>query len=162
MTIRFSIFWLTMVVTTVLPTRGDTVHVRNESLIDGTISPFQTGQFVEFLSNVVPSMHAEKVYDGSFVGLIPYLAFHIRETDFQENPWYPSGAVHRGEYTLDPADPFNGKVSQCISVGGEHPCVLGISQDGIFVEQGKRYMFSLLFPPASVVWTGDGLHRERS
>ena len=44
MTMRFSIFWLTMVVTTVLPTRGDTVHVRNEALIDATISPFQTGE----------------------------------------------------------------------------------------------------------------------
>ena len=106
------------------------------------ISPYQYGQFVEFLANLVRSMHAEKVFDNSFLGLEPYLAWFIKQTDFKENHWYPSGAVHRGEYVLDGESPFNGPVSQKISTMGEDPCDLGISQDGIFIEEGKQYVLS--------------------
>ena len=43
---------------------------------------------------------------------------------------------------LDEQDPFNGKVSQRISVRGE-PCTLGIAQDGIFLTAGAGYRLSL-------------------
>ncbi len=106
------------------------------------IGPYQNGQFVEFLASLVRSMHAEKVFDNAFVGLEPYLGWYIKQTDFRENPWYPSGAVHRGEYVLDETDPFNGPVSQKIHVHGSDPCDLGISQDGISVEEGTKYTLS--------------------
>jgi alpha-N-arabinofuranosidase len=119
-----------------------TIWVLAERHGHATISPFQNGQFVEFLADVVPSMHSEKIFDGSFLGLEPYLGWFIKQTDFRQNPWYPSGAVHRGDYALDSEAPFNGRVSQRITTIGRRPCVLGISQDGIFVEKGKRYVVS--------------------
>lgn len=119
------------------------IRVLDERYTAAPISPYQNGQFVEFLADVVPSLHSEKVFDGSFLGLRPYLGSFIKQKDFKENPWYPSGAVHRGEYTLDGENPFNGEVSQKISTNGERPCALGISQDGIFVEAGKTYALSV-------------------
>ncbi len=118
------------------------VKVTRDFLCPGEISPLQYGQFVEYLCNLVPAMWSEKLYDGSFEGLSPYKFVFLRQTDFREKPWYPSGAVNRAEYTLDTDNPVSGSVAQKIAVNGGAPCTLGISQDGIFVERAKACLFT--------------------
>ena len=112
-------------------------------LKSGRISPFQYGQFIEYLCNLVPGMWAEKLYDGSFEGLSPYDVVFRKETDFQENPWYPSGEVNRAEYSKDAQDPVSGAVSQKIAVEGSEPCTVGIAQDGIAVDRTVACDFSI-------------------
>src|SRR5262249_59940491 len=97
----------------------------------GEISPLQYGQFMEYLCDLVPGMWAEKLYDGSFEGLSPYKFAFLKQTDFREKPWYPSGAVNRAEYALDRKHPVSGAVSQRITARHGAPCTVGISQDGI-------------------------------
>jgi alpha-N-arabinofuranosidase len=105
------------------------------------INPMQYGQFIEYLCDLVPGMWAEKLYDGSFEGLTPYRFAYIRETDFREKPWYPSGATNRAAYTADRSDPVSGAACQKIAVSGGAPCTVGISQDGIAVERDKPCTF---------------------
>lgn len=118
------------------------IRIQREPLRNARINPMQYGQFVEYLCDLVPSMWAEKLYDGNFEGLSPYKFAFIKQTDFKEKPWYPSGAVNRGKYTLDSQTKISGEVSQRIEVQGGEPCTLGISQDAIFVDSGKGYDFS--------------------
>jgi alpha-N-arabinofuranosidase len=118
------------------------IKVTRTPMVESEISPYQYGQFIEYLCDLVPGMWAEKLHDGSFEGLSPYKVAFRRETDFKEKPWYPSGAVNRAEYTLDRKEPVSGQVSQRIRVPGGAPCTVGISQDGIAVEQGKACQFS--------------------
>jgi alpha-N-arabinofuranosidase len=120
----------------------ESIRITREPLVGGEISPFQYGQFIEYLCDLVPGMWAEKLYDGSFEGLSPYKFAFIRQTDFREKPWYPSGAVNRAAFTLDPDSPVSGKVAQKIEVAGGSPCTIGISQDGIAVESGMQCDFS--------------------
>jgi len=94
----------------------------------------QNGQFIEYLCDLVGSMWAEKLYDGNFEGLSGYGFEFIKETDFKEKPWYPSGAVNRARYSVDSENPVNGKTCQKIVASGTTPCTVGISQDGIFVD----------------------------
>ena len=70
----------------------------------------QYGQFVEYLCDLVPAMWAEKLCDGSFEGLSPYNFVFLKETDFKERPWYPSGEVNRAEVALDTATKVSGAV----------------------------------------------------
>jgi alpha-N-arabinofuranosidase len=118
------------------------VKVTRAPLQRGTISPFQYGQFVEYLCDLVPAMWAEKLYDGGFEGLSPYKFVFLKETDCREKPWYPSGAVNRAEYTRDPVNPVSGAAAQKIAVKGDSPCTVGISQDGIFVERARACVFT--------------------
>ena len=46
--------------------------VTPQPLTTGTISPFQGGQFIEYLCGLTLSMHAEKVFDGSFEGVAEF------------------------------------------------------------------------------------------
>jgi alpha-N-arabinofuranosidase len=137
------------------------IKVTSNRLTESEISPNQYGQFIEYLCDLVPSMWAEKLYDGSFEGLSPYKMAFRRETDFKEKPWYATDAVNRAEHTLDPKNPVSGKVSKRIRVPAGSPCAVGISQDGIAVEKGKscRFMCYLrqegVHTPVSV-----RLHRE--
>jgi alpha-N-arabinofuranosidase len=101
----------------------------------------QYGQFIEYLCNLVPGMWAEKLYDGSFEGLTPYKFAYLRQTDFREKPWYPSGAPNRAEYSLDRGEPISGAVCQKIDAKAGAPCTVGISQDGIAIERDKARMF---------------------
>jgi hypothetical protein len=48
------------------------IKVTREPLVDAQISPYQYGQFIEYLCDLVPSMWAEKLCDGSFEGLGKY------------------------------------------------------------------------------------------
>ena len=113
------------------------VRITREPLCAGTISPFQYGQFVEYLCDLVPGMWAEKLCDGSFEGLSPYKFVFIKETDFKEKPWYPSGEVNRAEVALDTATKVSGAASKRITIEAGAPATAGISQDGIFLERGQ-------------------------
>ncbi len=117
------------------------VKVQREPLTSSAINPFQYGQFVEYLNDLVPAMWSEKLYDGSFEGLSPYNFVFIKETDFKEKPWYASGATNRAEYSLDRETEVSGEVSRRIAVEPGPPATAGLSQDGIFVERGAAYIF---------------------
>src|SRR5207302_6023811 len=118
------------------------VRVTRDLLTPAHISGYQYGQFIEYLCNLVPSMWAEKLYDGSFEGLTPYRVAYLKETDFREKPWYPSGQTNRAQYLLDAASPVSGKVAQKIETIGGAPCTVGISQDGIAVQSEHACVFS--------------------
>src|SRR3974390_3003443 len=88
---------------TVRPAENNTDHdavlkITTQRLCPGTISPYQCGQFIEYLCALTPSMFAEKVFDGSFEGVPAYRFAFRSQTDRLEQPWYPDGAVHRGEF----------------------------------------------------------------
>src|SRR5258706_5940849 len=68
-----------------------TLVITREPLCPGTISPFQYGQFIEYLCALTPSMFAEKVHDGSFEGVPEYAVVFRKQTDRFEQPWYPDG-----------------------------------------------------------------------
>jgi len=128
------------------------IKVTRDPLCAGEISPFQYGQFVEYLCNLVPSMWAEKLHDGSFEGLSPYDFVYLKETDFQEKPWYPSGATNRAEYTRDHETKVDGDACQKVASAGQRcgpavaggpPCTVGISQDGIAIRRGVACVLSV-------------------
>jgi alpha-N-arabinofuranosidase len=111
-------------------------------LCDQEISPLQNGQFVEYLCDLIPSMWAERLYDGSFSTSSfnpenPYLVAYIRQTDFREKRWHPSGATDRAEYSLDQRDWVSADVALKIATTGATPCTVGISQDGVFVDRDQ-------------------------
>jgi alpha-N-arabinofuranosidase len=118
------------------------LKVTRKFLVDDTISPYQYGQFIEYLCDLVPSMWAEKLYDGSFEGQSSYKVAFIKEKDNREQPWYPSGATNRAEYTSDPQNPVNGQISRRIVVSDGPPSSVGISQDGVAVKAGQVCAFS--------------------
>ncbi len=117
--------------------------ITRQRVCSGTISPYQNGQFIEYLCGLTPSIFAEEVFDGSFEGVPPYKVTFRPQTDRLERPWYPDGAVHRGEFALDPVEPFNGKVSQRISQKPGGACTLGISQSEKYVKAGAALRCSL-------------------
>jgi alpha-N-arabinofuranosidase len=117
------------------PTKTPLVITR-EPLGTGTINPMQYGQFVEYLCNLVPSMWAEKLDDGSFEGSLPYKLAHLKETDFRENLWYPTAQTNRANYQLDRTTNVSGDVSKRIASEGDTPCTVGIAQDGIALTRG--------------------------
>jgi alpha-N-arabinofuranosidase len=118
------------------------LRITRQPLCPGAISPFQYGQFIEYLCDLVPSMWAEKLHDGSFEGLSPYKVAYLKETDFREKPWYPSGATNRARHTLDPKDSVSGQVSKKIEVADGPPCTVGISQDGIALAKDGACIFT--------------------
>jgi alpha-L-arabinofuranosidase len=120
-----------------------TWKVTAEPLSDAAISPFQYGQFIEYLCGLTPSIFAEKVFDGGFEGVPEYRVAFRKETDRIEQPWYPDGAVHRGEFSRDEENAFNGKYSQRISQISGDPCTLGISQSGIYVRRSEPLQCAL-------------------
>ena len=119
------------------------IRIEREQLFDAAISPYQYGQFIEYLCDLVPGMWAEKVCDNSFEGLSPYNVAFRSQVDFREKPWYPVGSVHRGKYSLDSTRAFNGKLAQRIEVKGDEPCTLGIAQDGIGTEKKQALRLSV-------------------
>jgi alpha-L-arabinofuranosidase len=120
-----------------------TLKIVRERVCPGEINPYQYGQFIEYLCGLTPSMFAEKIFDGSFEGVPPYKFEFRRAVDRIEQPWYPDGATHRGEFSLDKGNPLNGKVSQRIAEKPGDPCTLGVSQGGIYVKAGEPLRCSL-------------------
>jgi alpha-N-arabinofuranosidase len=118
------------------------LKVTRELLFPGEIDPNQYGQFMEYLCDLVPSMWAEKLYDGSFEGLTPYKFFYLKETDFREKPWYPCGATNRAEFSLDAKQPVSGLVAKKIEVKDGASCTVGIAQDGIAIDKDQPCNFS--------------------
>jgi alpha-N-arabinofuranosidase len=118
------------------------LKVTSELLFNETISPNQYGQFIEYLCDLVPSMWAEKLCDGSFEGLTPYKVVYLKETDFREHPWYPVGATNRAGFTRDKAHPVSGLVAGKVATRGDTPCTVGIAQDGIAVTPEQPCVFS--------------------
>jgi alpha-L-arabinofuranosidase len=116
--------------------------ITREALCPGSISRFQYGQFIEYLCDLVPGMWAEKLYDTSFEGLSPYMFTHIKETDFKEQPWYPSGATNRGWFGRDAGTQISGDNSYKIEVASGAPCKVGVSQDGVGFAKGEKLTFS--------------------
>ena len=147
--------------------RNTTLQITREPVCAGEISPFQYGQFIEYLCGLTPSMFAEKLFDGSFEGVPDYRFVFRKETDRLEQPWYPDGAVHRGEFALDPDDPFNGKQSQRIAMKPGDPCTLGVSQAGMYVQRGIPLNLSLFLKaqdvnaPVRVTIWGEGRDLRR-
>jgi alpha-N-arabinofuranosidase len=99
--------------------------------LPGRINPLQYGQFIEYLCDLVPSMWAEKLFDGSFEGLTPYKMAFIRETDFKEKPWALTGDVQRAKFSRDTDTAVSGVASQRISAGQTGIDGAGVSQEGI-------------------------------
>ena len=79
--------------------------ITRQRLAAGKISPMQYGQFIEYLCNLVPGMWAEMLDDGSFEGLSPYKVTFLKEKDFRERPWYPTGATNRRPYSSETQPP---------------------------------------------------------
>jgi alpha-N-arabinofuranosidase len=141
-------------------TSHETLHITREAL-PGKINPLQYGQFIEYLCDLVPSMWAEKLYDGSFEGPGPYKFAYLKETDFREKPWYPDGAVNRAEYVLDRDQPVSGAVSQRISVKDGARCTVGVAQAGISVQEGAGCELSIFLRQSGIVEPVQvRLHRE--
>jgi alpha-N-arabinofuranosidase len=137
------------------------IRITRDPLVPGEINKFQYGQFVEYLCNLIPSMWAEKLYDGSFEGLSPYKFVYLKETDFREKPWYPRGATNRAVWSLDPTNPISGKVAQKIAATGITPCTVGIAQDGIALARGQACLFSCYLRSQGVKGEVEvQLHRE--
>jgi alpha-N-arabinofuranosidase len=118
------------------------ITITREFLRPERINAFQYGQFIEYLCTMVPAMWAEKLFDGSFEGLSPYKVAYLKETDFRERPWYPSGATNRASFDRDRSTKVSGDQCFRIAAGGESPCTVSISQDGIAIEQGLACDFA--------------------
>jgi alpha-N-arabinofuranosidase len=118
------------------------VVVTREPLQAGRISPYQYGQFIEYLCNVVPSMWADKLWDGSFEGLSPYKVAYLKETDFRERPWYPAGATNRANFERDAQTKVSGETSYRIVAGDGARSTVAVAQDGISVDQGVACIFT--------------------
>ncbi len=120
---------------------AEPIRITREPL-PGKISPMQYGQFIEYLCDLVPSMWAEKLDDGSFEGLSPYKFAFIRETDFKEHPWRPFGQTKETVFTLDRNQAVSGQVSQRIVVKDGSGTV-GVMQEGIAVSSKIPCQFSV-------------------
>jgi alpha-N-arabinofuranosidase len=118
------------------------VVITRDFLRPERINPYQYGQFIEYLCTMVPAMWAEKLFDGSFEGLSPYKVAYLKETDFRERPWYPSGATNRARFERDRTTKVSGETSYKIEAIGQTPCTISISQDGIAIKQGLACEFS--------------------
>jgi alpha-L-arabinofuranosidase len=118
------------------------IKISREVLFKDSIDPNQYGQFIEYLCDLVPSMWAEKLHDGSFEGLTTYKVAYIKETDFREHPWYPIGATNRAEFTRDKTNPVSGLLAGKVAAKGQTPCTVGIAQDGIALDSEHPCIFS--------------------
>ena len=113
------------------------LKITPEHLCPGSISPYQCGQFIEYLCADAVDVRRE--------GVRRQLRGRARLWRRLSQSDRPPGtalvprrrAVHRGEFVLDTKNPFNGKVSQLIRQKGGDPCTLGISQGGKFVKAGE-------------------------
>jgi alpha-N-arabinofuranosidase len=102
----------------------------------------QGGQFIELLCRLVPSMLAQQVDGDSFEEEPPYRFSFKREIDKPYRPWYPDGAVHVAQFSLDTDGAFNGKRSQKIVLPLPHVRA-GIAQDGFYLKKGINYRLRL-------------------
>jgi len=124
------------------------ITVTAKRLQHDPISPLIYGNFMELLSDLVPAMWAEKLDGTSFeyVRTPEERKLHRANVAFDpkvdphDRPWYSLDKLPQAECELDSDRPFNGQVSQRITLraGGNEA---GIAQGGIFVEKGETYRF---------------------
>ena len=127
---------------------GDALAVTPRKLRKEPVSPLIYGNFVEMLSDLIPSMWAEMLDVTSFEFLRTPQERALRKSNFVHDPmrdprdrfWRPLGDPAFASVDLDADNPFNGTVSQKITLkdGGKDA---GIRQDGIAVRQGEEYRF---------------------
>jgi alpha-N-arabinofuranosidase len=129
-------------VTEELNTVPEEVHIFPDRLTKLPIDAKQMGQFIEPLCGLIPSMTAQQVNSGSFEDEPPCKFAFRKETDKIYRPWYPDGAVHLAQFSLDSQNSFNGKVSQKIELSSAHSRA-GVSQDGFYLKRGFAYKLSL-------------------
>ncbi len=120
----------------------ESITILNERISTKPIDLKQGGQFIEPLCNLIPSMLAQQVAGDSFEEEPPYKVAYKKELDKPFRPWYPDGAVHTAQYSFDTENPFNGKRSQKIVLGGER-CRAGLAQDGFCLKGGIAYHLRL-------------------
>lgn len=125
-----------------LGARVEDVHIFSRRLTHLPIDLKQGGQFIEPLCNLIPSMTAQQVNSTSFEEEPPCHFVYRRETDKAYRPWYPDGAVHLAQFSLDTENPFNGAFSQKIELPSAHARA-GISQDGFYLKKGLAYQLKL-------------------
>lgn len=118
------------------------VRITAKKLSQRPIDLKQGGQFIEPLCDLLPSMIAQQVRSTSFEEDPPWKVHFKSDMDRPFRPWYPDGAVHVATYSLDPDNPFNGKVSQKIELPIGRAWA-GISQDGFYLEEGHAYKLRL-------------------
>lgn len=121
---------------------AESVTISDERLSKGPINRMQSGQFMEPLCDVLPSMTAQQVESTSFEEETPWNFSYKAAVDKPYRPWYPDGSVHVAEYSFDSNNAFNGKRSQKIEIPLAHTWA-GISQDGFVVESGHSYRLRL-------------------
>lgn len=123
-------------------THNPDVYIRNSKITKRPIDVKQGGQFIEPLCHLIPSMIAQQVEGDSFEEEKPCEPSYKRGIDWPSRPWYPDGAVHDATFSLDTADPYNGKASQKIDLPVARARA-GISQDGFYLKQGIGYHLHL-------------------
>jgi len=124
------------------PAQKESVTISDERLSRRPIDLKQGGQFIEPLCDVIPSLIAQQVRSTSFEEETPWTNAYRVEVDKPYRPWYPDGAVHVANYSLDTNNPFNGKRSQKIELPLANTWA-GISQDGFYLEAEHSYRFRL-------------------
>jgi alpha-N-arabinofuranosidase len=135
--------WFDNVRLEALPTATtEDVRISAERISKRPINAMQQGQFIEILCNLIPSIIAQQVISTSFEAAPPCKFVYKGEIDKPYRPWYPDGAVHVAQYSLDTTDPFNGARSQKIELPVERARA-GISQDGFYLKQGVTYKLRL-------------------
>jgi alpha-N-arabinofuranosidase len=147
---------------------GGSLTVMAEPLQREPISPLIYGNFVELLSDLVPSMWAEKLDVTSFEFLRTPDQRKLRESRFtfdrtrdpKDRHWRPLGEAGFAKISVDPDDPFNGELSMRIDLAAPAPSSAptgappprspdasdrsvqaGIAQDGIAVRRGLACRF---------------------
>jgi len=120
----------------------ETVRIGSTKLSERPIDLKQGGQFIEPLCDLLPSMISQQVRSTSFEEDPPWKVHFKRDIDRPFRPWYPDGAVQVAKYSLDPDNPFNGKLSQKIELPIGRVWA-GISQDGFYLEKGHSYQLRL-------------------
>jgi alpha-N-arabinofuranosidase len=125
-----------------LVTQEVDVHIKNSKMSQRPIDLKQGGQFIEPLCHLIPSMLAQQVEGDSFEEETPCEPSYKRAIDWPYRPWYPDGAVHDAIFSLDTADPYNGKRSEKIELPAARARA-GISQDGFYLKRGIGYRLRL-------------------
>ena len=113
------------------------IRIINSKISQRPIDLKQGAQFIEPLCHMIPSMLAQQVQDDSFEIGPPCKPSYIKQTDWPDRPWYPSGAVHDATFSLDSTNPYNGMQSEKITQPMARARA-GISQDGYYLRQGVK------------------------
>jgi alpha-L-arabinofuranosidase len=139
--------------------RTEEVEILSSRIGSRPVDLKQGGQFIEPLCRLLSSMVAQQVDSTSFEEEPAWKPSYKRDIDKPFRPWYPDGAVHLARYSFDSNNPFNGRQSQKIELPVAHSWA-GISQDGFYFTQGRRYRLRLHFRSDGNVQVRASLHGD--